>query len=145
LKKVHNFYLCAEEIMTSTFLIIAGFSGAIAVITGALGAHYLKDFLSDQSLASYETAVRYHFYHTIMLALTSILKTNFYSRYFRIACYCFIAGIVLFSGSIYLLSTKDFTNLNSIGFLGPVTPLGGLFFIAGWILFSIGASRIKIK
>ena len=112
--------------------------GAIAVILGALGAHALKELLPTQSLTSFETAVRYQAWHA--LALLAVGLSSFSIKYVKGIALCWIVGIFLFSGSIYLLSTAAISDLN-VSFLGPVTPIGGLFFIAGWILLFVSAIR----
>jgi len=123
------------------FLLIAGISGALAVTLGALGAHSLKPYLSPESLFSYETAVRYHFYHTLALVFISLMMQNNPKKLLRWAGWLFTAGIVCFSGSVYLLSTRAITGLENISFLGPVTPLGGVLFIAGWLMLAVAAVK----
>lgn len=100
--------------------------GATAVILGALGAHTLESLLSDNALASYRTAANYHLMHSIALLATLGLKNVKRTQWL------FILGILFFSGSIYLLALDDLFGI-SLSFLGPITPLGGLFFIAGWL------------
>ena len=104
---------------------IIGALGAIAVILGALGAHSLKEVLDPQSLASFKTGTFYHIVHTVAL-----LPALFRKEFKRMA-QLFIIGIALFSGSIYLLTLDELMGVD-LSFLGPVTPIGGLFFIAGW-------------
>ncbi len=100
--------------------------GALAVALGALGAHALKDVLDASSLSSYKTAVLYHLFHSIaLLALTR-------GKYKRITAQLWLWGIVLFSGSIYLLATDELMEI-TLSFLGPITPLGGLLLIGGWL------------
>ncbi len=114
--------------------------GFVAVILGALGAHALKAQLEPQSLASFNTGVRYQAWHAI--ALLSIAMGSFNLRYIKGIVWCWIIGTFCFSGSIYLLSTSSITGIQS-SILGPITPLGGLFFIAGWLLIFISAIRPK--
>lgn len=112
----------------------AGF-GMVAVILGALGAHALKASLEPDQLESFKTAVRYQAWHALALvALGAYGKIKFG----KAVILCWIAGIFLFSGSIYLLSTRELSGIN-FGFLGPVTPLGGLSLIAGWFLLLLAA------
>ena len=125
--------------MTKRFLIFSGFSGAMAVALGAMGAHSLKQLLEDgyitlSNLQAFETAVKYQMYHTIALLLVALLAERFHVKRLQKAGYCFMIGIVLFSGSLYLLSTASLLGISNIRWLGPITPIGGLFFIAGWIL-----------
>jgi len=128
--------------MRSTF-ITASILGVLAVILGAFGAHGLRPLISEDSLESYRTAVSYQFYHVFAMLAAGILFHITHDKKFRYASNAFLAGIILFSGSIYLLSTRTATGLDGISFLGPVTPLGGLFFILGWILMAIGSFKIR--
>ncbi len=119
--------------MTKRFLITVGILGATSVILGAVGAHKLKEFLSPEHLNTFNTGVQYQMYHTLAL-LGLIFMNRYVSRsYLNIIYYFFTIGIVLFSGSLYLLSLSELTGIN-FGFLGPVTPLGGVLFILGWLL-----------
>jgi uncharacterized membrane protein YgdD (TMEM256/DUF423 family) len=122
-----------------SLLVICGIVGALAVGLGAFGAHGLKGILSENQLQTYATGVTYHFYHA--LSLFGVLLFNWISpsKWFKRSAYCFIIGITLFSGSLYLLSTREIIGLTSYRWLGPITPIGGVFFIAGWLLLSIGA------
>jgi len=126
--------------MNTFFWKIAGLSGALAVGLGAFGAHGLKAVLSESSLAVYRTGIDYHFYHTTALLVVGYIYQHHPSRWLRIAGYCFLIGIICFSGSLYLLSTQDVLGV-SMRWLGPVTPIGGLFFIVGWI--GVLMSRVK--
>ncbi len=112
--------------------------GAIAVILGAMGAHALKAKLEPESLKSFETAVRYQAWHAI--ALLALGLSSYPLKQLKAIVLCWIIGIFLFSGSIYLLSTSLITGFE-LRFLGPVTPIGGLFFIAGWCLLFVSAIR----
>ena len=111
-----------------TILTIAGISGAIAVGLGAFGAHGLEALLIQNGrLDTFQTAVNYHFYHTLALVGIGILaaiKPNWKGIAF--SAWCMVLGILIFSGSLYLLS------LSGITWLGAITPLGGLAFILGW-------------
>lgn len=109
-------------------LVIACFLGLSAVILGAFGAHALKDNLTSAQLLSFETAVRYQMYHAIVLLFVNIYDGFSIKQKNRIS-YLFILGILLFSGSIYAIQLTSIT-AKSIWF---VTPLGGLFFIIGWM------------
>jgi uncharacterized membrane protein YgdD (TMEM256/DUF423 family) len=117
----------------------AGFA-AIAVILGALGAHALKSELTASSLESFKTGVRYQMWHALALAFLSLVPTKELSlKWVKIL---WIFGVILFSGSIYLLSIAPLININ-FSFLGPITPLGGLALISGWILLIIKSLRQK--
>jgi uncharacterized membrane protein YgdD (TMEM256/DUF423 family) len=127
--------------MNKAVLSIASVLGATAVILGAFGAHALKAKLSAADLAVWKTGVEYHFYHTLAILLLAVAGTPG-SKPVVTAAWLFTAGIVLFSGSLYLLSTRGITGLK-LPFLGPVTPVGGLFFIAGWITLLVWALSRK--
>ncbi|MBV1872079.1 MAG: DUF423 domain-containing protein [Gammaproteobacteria bacterium] len=113
------------------FLVLGALGCGLAVVLGAFAAHGLKAHLSSASIATFTTGVTYQFYHSLGLLVIG-LSTLHYSeaRWLNMAGKLFIAGIILFSGSLYGLS------LFKWGFLGPVTPLGGLSFIAGWGLMA---------
>lgn len=125
--------------MTRIFLAIAATLGGIAVILGAFASHALKDRLSDRALDIWETGTKYQMYHALALILVALLFNRFSgnSTPLIIAGYAFIAGIVLFSGSLYALSLSD------IKILGAVTPLGGVAFIIGWVCLVIAALNIQ--
>jgi len=124
--------------MHRNFLIAAALLLALAVILGAFGAHGLKDVLTPKSLGVFETGVRYHFYHAFALLATGIVYERFRNRWTLYAGYCFIAGLLLFSGSLYLLSSLGEGGNVGLRKLGLVTPFGGLCFVAGWLLLMTG-------
>ena len=124
-------------------LATAGILGALAVVMGAFGAHGLKPLISPESLETFKTAVNYHFIHVFGMIAAGILYKFNPHKLFRFASQAFLMGIFLFSGSLYLLSTREATGLQNISFLGPITPLGGLFFIVGWICLVMGSSKSK--
>lgn len=116
-------------------IICAGaIGGLIAVILGAMAAHGLEDILSASSLQSFKTAVSYQMYHSLALLLVAALP--YLKRSLAIlAAYSFTLGILLFSGSIYLLT------LAQLSWLGPVTPVGGLILMIGWVLVLLAAVK----
>lgn len=124
--------------MHKLFLSIASVTGALAVVIGAFGAHALKAKLSPEQLQVFETGVKYQFYHTFAILTVGVLL-NIYqnSSSLTYSGWAFLAGIILFSGSLYLLSCKGLLGIESWKWLGPVTPLGGLCFITGWALMLI--------
>ena len=124
--------------MLNNFLRIAACLGALSVMLGAFGAHALKNIAPPKAIEIFETAVRYQFYHVFALALAGILYSSFPNKYMYWSGNCFIAGIILFSGSLYVLTYAATTNSDSFRWFGPVTPLGGLLLIAGWILMALG-------
>lgn len=116
---------------TQTILRIAALSGAVAVALGAFGAHALKPHLSPEAFSTWQTASQYHFLHTLALLALGLSRNTFPSVHWTALAW--ITGTLLFSGSLYLLSTRALHSL-PVAFLGPVTPLGGLFLILGWLL-----------
>ena len=118
-------------------IMLAGLSGAIAVGLGAFGAHGLEDTLAATGRAdTFETAVKYHFYHTLAIALIGIIKLtkpNWKSLVF--ASWSMVFGIFVFSGSLYILS------LSGVTWWGAITPLGGVGFIMGWLGLFYSALR----
>jgi uncharacterized membrane protein YgdD (TMEM256/DUF423 family) len=117
-------------------LSIAAISGLLAVILGASGAHSLKPMLiASGHLDAFKTAVDYHFYHTFALLASGILLKQQDSRVISFASVSFLIGIILFSGSLYLIS------LATVSGIGILTPIGGLFFITGWALLFFGVIK----
>lgn len=123
-------------------LITTGVVGASAVIFGAFGAHALKEIISEQSLEVYKTGVQYHFYHVVLLAILSLNSKAFDAKLLNRAFVLFLLGILLFSGSLYLLAVQYILGIN-IKWLGPITPIGGLCFIIGWIYFILLGLKYK--
>lgn len=123
--------------------ILAGLS----VILGAFAAHGLKKYLDSgqmdlQMLQNFETAARYQMYHAFaIIACAFLMKINGENRLLKTAGWLFAIGIFFFSGSLYLLSTRNVIGLDNWQWLGPVTPLGGLCFITGWLLLAVSVFR----
>jgi uncharacterized membrane protein YgdD (TMEM256/DUF423 family) len=119
--------------MEKKILILGLVFGMLSILFGAFGAHSLKKVLSEEALVSFETGVRYQMYHALFLLL--IANTAFLSvKEKSILFYLVLVGVLFFSGSIYLLSTSVITGIKT-KFLGPITPVGGLFLIASWGYF----------
>ena len=112
-------------------LAVAGALIALATVLGAFGAHALKAHLSQDKLAVYETAVRYHFFHALGLLAVGVLMRSVDGELLRWSALLVLVGIILFSGSLYLLT------FGAPRFLGVVTPLGGLALIVGWGMFAV--------
>jgi len=130
--------------MHKNYLIAAIIFGALAVALGAFGAHALEKITADPKiLHGYQTAVQYQFYHALALLVVGILAEKFPGRWIKWAAACFISGIILFSGSLYLLTFLKIQENAAIRFVGPVTSLGGMFFIAGWLFLLIAVLRKK--
>jgi uncharacterized membrane protein YgdD (TMEM256/DUF423 family) len=119
--------------MDRTFLLIGALAGAAGVGLGAFGAHGLRGRLSPEMLAVFETGVRYHMYHALALVATAVLAGRLDGRFVTAAGWLFTSGIVLFSGSLYVLA------LTGVGILGAITPIGGLAFLAGWTCLALAA------
>lgn len=149
--------------MQKTFGIIAAIYGGVAVVLGAFGAHALKDKLDAYQHSIYEKAVSYQFYHVVALIAVVLLATNFQAKNIynntadsdklqeaasqpktlSLAGWFFTTGILLFSGSLYLLATRNLFGIDALAsVLGPITPLGGLCFIIGWILLAISFKKL---
>lgn len=127
--------------MQKKFLKTAAVLGALSVILGAFGAHALKQLISDKNLQTFETGVRYQFYHVIALFITGILYKDFTNNYLQWAGRLFCLGILLFSGSLYLLSFIELTDMTGLKWVGAITPLGGVCFITAWLLLALGISK----
>ena len=125
------------SIVQKVLLVLAGLSGSISILLGAIGAHWLKDKLNYWELHSFETGVKYQMYHTLALLIVVLLLDRFPSKVIEWSGYSFVIGIIVFSGSLYLLSLKSLLNMEKLSMLGPLTPIGGLTFIIGWLLLVI--------
>lgn len=125
--------------MTKLFLAIAGILGGLGVMTGAFASHALKEQLSEKYLAIFETGVRYQMYHALALLLVALLLTQFETAPIAlvVAGFSFMAGAIIFSGSLYALS------LTEIKWLGAITPLGGVGLIVGWACLVVAAFNFK--
>jgi uncharacterized membrane protein YgdD (TMEM256/DUF423 family) len=117
--------------MGKTIIMAASIMLALAVAIGAFGAHGLKSHLSEAMLQTYKTGVEYHFYHALGLLLVGVLAFLMPSSYLKLSAIFLSLGIILFSGSLYVLA------VSGIKWLGAITPLGGLSFIAGWVLLFV--------
>jgi uncharacterized membrane protein YgdD (TMEM256/DUF423 family) len=119
---------------------LAALLGLTAVAIGAFGAHGLKPHLDAYQISIFEKGVQYQFYHTLALGLAGLLmlRSDLNTKYLRWAGWLFVAGILCFSGSLYLLACRDLLAF-SVAWAGPVTPLGGLCFMAGWGLLGWAA------
>ncbi len=118
--------------MHKKLYLIYSFLGALTVIIGAFGAHGLKTHLDAYQLMIYEKAVFYQFIHLIAGLFCLVFGSLYYKKGFLIPAILFLLGIFMFSGSLYLLSVSDLFHLPKM-IIGPLTPVGGLFFIAGWV------------
>lgn len=126
--------------MKKTFLIAAALAGLTAVILGAFGAHGLRPLISPEHLSLWEKGVQYQIYHALAIFLCYLFLKRDYTLLIRNAAICFAMGILFFSGSLYLLATRELTGIPAI-LLGPITPVGGFFFIIGWGLIFVQALK----
>ena len=120
--------------MDKTFLLTGAAAGFLAVALGAFGAHGLRARLSPDMLAVFETGVRYHMYHAIAIVLVGLIAARLDGWLIRAAGWCFAAGVVLFSGSLYALA------ISGITVFGAITPIGGLAFLLGWAFLVVAAT-----
>lgn len=123
--------------MSRYFLLIAALSGFFAVALGAFAAHALKARLDPGSLGIFQTGVTYQMYHALALFGVALFWSLYPARLLKWAGYCFIAGILLFCGSLYGLA------FGAPRWLGPVTPLGGTAFLLGWLFLALAALQWK--
>ncbi|WP_020396561.1 DUF423 domain-containing protein [Thiolinea disciformis] len=113
------------------FLLIGAVMGMLAVILGAFGAHGLEKMMDAKMLARFHTGVEYQFYHALALILTASLAPLSFNHRWQLACWSFLLGVVLFSGSLYV-----YTLTGVIG-IAMITPIGGLAFISGWLWLAL--------
>lgn len=126
--------------MNKQIILTASLFGLLAVILGAFGAHGLEGKISDKQLETWHTANQYQFYHTLALLFLSTFSRA-KSQSIKVSYIMFTLGILLFSGSLYLLSTRNLLGIENISIIGPITPLGGVCFIIGWIALFIAAMK----
>ncbi len=127
--------------MQKTFLIVGALLGGLAVGLGAFGAHGLKSLVSAETVATYQTGVQYQMYHALALLVVGVLSQRIYNGFLNYAGVFFIAGVVFFSGSLYLIVSLHAMNKPVPTLVNVITPVGGLFFIIGWLLLLIGVIR----
>jgi uncharacterized membrane protein YgdD (TMEM256/DUF423 family) len=113
----------------------------LGVLTGAFGAHVVQDLLSPERYEVYQTAVEYHFYHALGLLLIGVMGVHSdrvaTNRWYARSVWLLQAGVLIFSGSLYLLTLTD------TGWLGAITPFGGAAFVAGWLCFTMAILSAK--
>ena len=122
---------------TAVSLRLVALSGFSAVALGAFGSHGLRARLTPDMLDVFQTAISYQFYHSLAWLAVVLLSLQQPSRWLRLGGLCFGAGILLFCGSLYILA------LSGMRWLGAITPLGGLAFLAGWLFLGLAASRFS--
>ncbi len=125
--------------MSKNFLRIAFIFAFLGVVLGAFAAHGLKSVLDEYQIGIFRTGVRYQFYHAFAIMIAYLLSAHLSVKLSRWAAICFTIGILLFSGSLYGLACRHLMGLEIAAILGPLTPIGGVFFIAGWLLLFFGS------
>jgi uncharacterized membrane protein YgdD (TMEM256/DUF423 family) len=121
-------------------LAVGAFSGFLAVVLGAMGAHAVKAWLTPETMAVYQTAVQYHFIHTLALVAVGLCLERFVgNRYLMFSAVSFLMGMVLFSGCLYLYT------LTGLKFMAMLAPVGGLLLMAGWCLFGVAMMALYRK
>jgi uncharacterized membrane protein YgdD (TMEM256/DUF423 family) len=115
---------------------------AIGIVLGAFAAHGLKDKISAEKLIVFETGVKYHLLHALALIVLGLNSNYFIQKRFKIGTILLMVGVLLFSGSIYALSTIEINGLESMKkVFGPITPIGGLCFISGWLTLALSVQK----
>jgi uncharacterized membrane protein YgdD (TMEM256/DUF423 family) len=127
--------------MHKTFLIWAALLGALAVILGAFGAHKLKELVPPETVSTFQTGVTYQFYHVFALLAVGILYAHVPGPQLVWAGRLFLIGILLFSGSLYVLTLLKATDTVGLRGIGAITPIGGLAFIGGWVMLLLGVLK----
>ena len=118
------------------FFVSGSILGFLGVVIGAFAAHVLKTKLSGEMFNVFEVGARYHMYHAFALLVVAWAVSTYQIHFFQIAGWCFISGIFVFSGSLYILT------LTGVKAWGAVTPIGGLFLLAGWFFLTFGAFKL---
>lgn len=129
--------------MKKTILVTACVLGMLGVVLGAFGAHGLKNLVDSDALVTFETGVRYQMYHTFLLFVVGVIPDKLIQARKLIYC-CILIGVVLFSFSIYILALNDLVQFD-FRIFGIVTPIGGLFLIAAWVLLGCGFLKSNIS
>lgn len=127
--------------MNKRILISAAALAIVAIVLGAFGAHKLKELLTLQQLTSFETGVRYQMYHALLLLFLGHFS-GIADATKKKVFYIIMFGVLFFSGSIYLLTTRSLWGVE-LSFLGPITPIGGLLLITGWVILLRSFINIK--
>ncbi|MBK7870381.1 MAG: DUF423 domain-containing protein [Saprospiraceae bacterium] len=131
--------------MRKHFLRLGSLMGMLAVVLGAFASHSLKNMLTPEEIATFEIGVRYQFYHAFAILIVSIFLYIRETKFATIAGWLFFIGIILFSGSLYLLAFKNIAYQFPTGVVAPITPIGGVLFIAGWIFLFLSSYQTPEK
>ncbi len=125
------------------YIKLGAFLGALSVLIGAFGAHLLKKYLNPEVLSTFQTGVQYQFFHSIAMVLAGILLKRYPNQFIMWSGRLFMLGIIFFSGSLYLLAMLESFKGMGLGFFGLLTPVGGIFFVAGWLAMMLGVPSNK--
>jgi uncharacterized membrane protein YgdD (TMEM256/DUF423 family) len=131
--------------MHKKILLWAAILGALAVAIGAFGTHNLKPKLAPQYFEAFQTGVQYHFYHAIALLVTGLIYRVYRHNYISSAAFCFAFGIIFFSFTLYVYALTSLTTNGAQKVFARLTPVGGVFFIIGWILIAMYFSKNRPK
>ncbi len=126
----------------TNWLITASILAAIAVAAGAFGAHGLKKLVEPQYLDTFKTGAQYQFYHALAIGFASLISQFVDNVWIKRANQAFLIGIILFSGSLYILVASKVVSTEGVSWFGAITPLGGIFFLLGWLSLVRG---LKVK
>ena len=119
----------------------AALLGALGVVLGAFGAHGLKELVPPETVTAFQTGAQYQMYHVFALLAIGILWSKFSGKLLKLAGNFFLTGILLFSGSLYLITMLKAADITGLGKIGIITPIGGVFLIAGWLLLFFGLAK----
>lgn len=129
--------------MHKGFVTTGAILGAVAVALGAFGAHGLKKIVDAETVQTFQTAVQYQMYHSLALLLAGLLYERCSQKLVRTSGVLFVIGIILFSGSLYVLAAGRAGGSNSFDKAGIITPFGGISFIAGWVFLFLAGMKSK--
>ena len=115
----------------------------LSVLSGAMGSHALKPYLSPEDFVTYDTAVRYQMYHALAILFTALFMSHTNARYCSIAGMLFSSGIILFSGSLYSITYLKTQGITVIPLIGILTPIGGIMFACGWLMLAVSIYKHK--
>ena len=127
--------------MHKRYIALGSVLAAIAVALGAFGAHGLKKIVSEETVQTFQTGVQYQMYHSLGLLLTGLIYEKTSPKFARIAGVLFLIGIILFSGSLYVLTAGKAAETAALDKAGIITPVGGLAFIGGWLFLFLAAIK----
>ncbi len=123
------------------WLITASLLAGLAVAAGGFGAHGLKKLVEPQYVDTFKTGAQYQFYHALAIGLASLISQFIDNQWIKRVNWSFLLGIILFSGSLYILTLAKVLNTEGVNWFGIITPLGGLFFLFGWISLAWGVYK----